>query len=336
MAKGNPVLGTMSGKLGDLVFYRREGRQISRARVREIKNPNSQKQQVQRMVMTTAAQAYSAFKRICDHSFEGIQVGQKSMSYFLSKNADLLRGGIEAAIDGTLTGDADFNFCKKGNNRMVANPYIISKGTLAPVAVPSQQWSLLPDAGKDGDVFYAIDGRSAGNFDAQFNEWVLRNNAQRGDWFTICYIEQLVASASGNDAEYRFRFLRLVVDVDSDGKLMPVPSLTQTEALNNVTLDKFFTSTDKTTDNITPIIFTPYKYYGVSKDDSYIVALGIIHSRQQVDQSWLRSNCVLTMANTNTQPDAIFKEDLDSILESWAGLAEAKGVGDYVLQGGSL
>ena len=95
------MMGTLKGKLGETVAMRRNGKQVVRAYISNPKNPNSQKQQVQRMVQATAAQAYSAMKKICDHSFEGVQVGQKSMSYFMSKNMDYLRASIAANGDGT-------------------------------------------------------------------------------------------------------------------------------------------------------------------------------------------------------------------------------------------
>lgn len=102
MATGSFMMGTLKGKLGETVAMRRNGMQVVRAYISNPKNPNSQKQQVQRMVQATAAQAYSAMKKICDHSFEGVQVGQKSMSYFMSKNMDYLRASIAANSDGTL------------------------------------------------------------------------------------------------------------------------------------------------------------------------------------------------------------------------------------------
>ena len=128
------MMGTLKGKLGETVAMRRNGKQVVRAYISNPKNPNSQKQQVQR----TAAQAYSAMKKICDHSFEGVQVGQKSMSYFMSKNMDYLRASIAANSDGTLI-NASADFVRKGVNLPVLNKYVVGKGTLPAVQIIDSQ-----------------------------------------------------------------------------------------------------------------------------------------------------------------------------------------------------
>lgn len=80
-------------------------------------------QMKQRAIMATALRGYSALKEICDHSFEGITYGQKSMNYFVSENARMIRS--EAP-------DVNLSHAK-GNS--VSNAYIISKGSLSPVSV---------------------------------------------------------------------------------------------------------------------------------------------------------------------------------------------------------
>ena len=49
MAKGNLILGTASRSIGDVTMYRRNGQQVSRARVRNIGNPRTEGQAKQRM-----------------------------------------------------------------------------------------------------------------------------------------------------------------------------------------------------------------------------------------------------------------------------------------------
>ena len=74
MAKGNLFQGMGRGKVGDVVFSRLNGEQISRVRNRHPKNPRSNSQLFQRAIMATVMQAYSAGKAIFDHSFEGYAV----------------------------------------------------------------------------------------------------------------------------------------------------------------------------------------------------------------------------------------------------------------------
>lgn len=73
--------------------------------------------------MATTLRGYSALKEICDHSFEGITYGQKSMNYFVAENARMIRSAAP---------NVNLSF-SKGNS--VSNAYMISKGSLSPVYV---------------------------------------------------------------------------------------------------------------------------------------------------------------------------------------------------------
>lgn len=92
MAKGNMLLGMARKKVGDLVFYRANGEQISRARNRAPRNPRSAKQAIQRMVLATASKMAAAWRPIVDHSFEGYEVGQVSVRHFQQLAMARLRG----------------------------------------------------------------------------------------------------------------------------------------------------------------------------------------------------------------------------------------------------
>lgn len=94
MAKGNMLLGTLRGSIGDVNFSRVEGKQVSKAKATSVKNPRTSKQTYQRMFFATIGKAKSAMKMIVDHSFEQIQHGTKSLSYFQSRNVELMRGDV--------------------------------------------------------------------------------------------------------------------------------------------------------------------------------------------------------------------------------------------------
>lgn len=100
MAKGNLFLGMGRGKVGDVVFYRMNGRQMSRVRNRDPKNPRSNEQLYQRAVIATVMKAYSAGKEIYDHSFQGYTVGEGCMRRFNSVNARILREQLANDING--------------------------------------------------------------------------------------------------------------------------------------------------------------------------------------------------------------------------------------------
>lgn len=100
MATGNMLLGLARKKLGDVVFYRSEGQQRSRVRVREIKNPRSAKQSMQRMILATAAKMAAAYEPIVNHSFEGVAVGVLSTRHFRSLAMQALRAAAAANVGG--------------------------------------------------------------------------------------------------------------------------------------------------------------------------------------------------------------------------------------------
>lgn len=97
--KGNLFLGFGRKKLGDVVFYRSQGVQMARARNRAPKNPKSAAQAVQRMVLATAAKMASAYEPIVNHSFEGTEVGAKSVQEFRSYAMHALRSAAAAQLN---------------------------------------------------------------------------------------------------------------------------------------------------------------------------------------------------------------------------------------------
>lgn len=98
MAKGNMFLGMSRGSVGDVTFYRNRGNQVARARNRKPANPRSEAQVIQRMLLATASKAYSRMKGIVDHSFQGIQYGGVSQSYFLKRALEDLRNWVALTL----------------------------------------------------------------------------------------------------------------------------------------------------------------------------------------------------------------------------------------------
>lgn len=90
MSKGNLLLGTAGNSVGDVVMYRREGAQVSRVRVRKIKNPKTDAQSLQRAAFSPVAKFYSPLAVVLERSFEGLSK-MKSYNKFLKTNIDLAR-----------------------------------------------------------------------------------------------------------------------------------------------------------------------------------------------------------------------------------------------------
>lgn len=131
MAKGNMLLGFARNKLGDLVFSRSDGQQVIRARNRAPKNPNSDKQLVQRAIMANVMQLYSVGQSIFNHSFQGKAVGAQNQREFIRINTNKLRGLVVGDLNSAATPEnCAGRVGARGIN--VAVPFVgmqISKGT---------------------------------------------------------------------------------------------------------------------------------------------------------------------------------------------------------------
>lgn len=91
MATQNSTI-TVKGKLGNIVGYKgRDGKRLARIRQTEVKNPKTDGQIIQRMILATASKAYGLMKSIVDHSWQGVSYGGVSQSYFLKKAMERIR-----------------------------------------------------------------------------------------------------------------------------------------------------------------------------------------------------------------------------------------------------
>ena len=121
MAKTGFWLRGARGKFAGAVLAKgADGQTIQRELVKP-KNPRTNGQMAQRMIFATVASAYSMMKAICDHSFEGVQYGAKTQQAFFKEALTLMR--TRAAAD-------DGNFLIPNVSALMANPYVISRGSL--------------------------------------------------------------------------------------------------------------------------------------------------------------------------------------------------------------
>lgn len=119
MAQSKSFFGLRKGSTKSLTFQVLNGKQITKDRVYNVKNPQTIAQMQQRAIMATVIAAYSSMKTICDHSFEGCEVGAKSMAEFMRINLKELRGKFP---------DISISDYKNGN--YAPNQYIVSNGSL--------------------------------------------------------------------------------------------------------------------------------------------------------------------------------------------------------------
>lgn len=179
MAKGNLFLGYGRGKVGDVVFSRQNGEQVTRARNRAPRNPQSALQMLQRVVMKTSATAYSLMRPLCDHSFQGRAEGTPCQSRFVELNVALMRDQLRLEINAgdseAILTSQETNFADKPSAMPKIRPYQISEGTLPPI-VPSYSANLFAEIALEG---------ASGSSEFTYQEICDKLHLQRGDQLTV-------------------------------------------------------------------------------------------------------------------------------------------------------
>ena len=136
MAQSKSFFGLRKGSTKSLTFQVLNGKQITKDRVYNVKNPQTLAQMQQRALMATAVTAYSKMKAICDHSFEGFEVGSKTMGEFIKNNLAVLSNAMP-----------EINVTEYKSQTLAENKYMISKGTLNPVKSTIQNNNVKFDTG---------------------------------------------------------------------------------------------------------------------------------------------------------------------------------------------
>lgn len=287
MSKGNMLLGHARGKVGSLVFSRSNGQQIVRARAEVVKNPQTTEQMVQRIILNTVAQAYSKMSVITDHSFEGVQTGQISMSYFMRKNMEMLRTKVaNISVESGLLGDV-YAFTPIGQNGLAANEYVISKGTL-----PEIRAYAIEEDNTVGCMTLATN-----TYQGVLDQYGL----QRGDQLTFVTLQEDMTTHATT-----FHFARVILDpMNADGTEADLSSpfiVNGAVNLPNVRNEGTFS---------TLVFDTDHVEYGFNVQ--YVACGGIIVSRKNSDGSWLRSNCTMFKQEVNNGAGTSMGEALEML-----------------------
>lgn len=125
MAKGNLFLSQARGKVGSVVFYRKDGEQVSRVYTSQVKNPKSSAQNLQRAIFYSVSRMAAGAKYLVEQGQEGVAKGAKSRQAFVKKALNDLRTRV-------LAGDASV-LNVKGNPYMQPIPVSLTNGSLPTV-----------------------------------------------------------------------------------------------------------------------------------------------------------------------------------------------------------
>lgn len=196
MGKGNMFLGQVRGSVGDVTFWVGNGQQISRVRRRQIGNPRSTGQQIQRMIFASVAAAYSRMKSIADHSFEGVKYGADSQARFMKENLNRLRAYYPQSDRPNNRPVDTMAFALPNDVAMAGAGLVIARGSIPAPAVTVDGNGILQGFGTGADEDHTIGGVLAGL------------GAMPGDQLTACVIRSVGQG-------YTFSKSRYVVKADA-------------------------------------------------------------------------------------------------------------------------
>lgn len=260
MSKGNMLLGHARGKVGSLVFSRANGQQIVRARAEQVKNPQTDAQMIQRILLNTISQAYSNMSAIVDHSFEGVPAGQKSMSFFMKRNLDAIRNKLAEVGDLDAT---EPNVTPINSNILAVNDYVIAKGSL-PECTPREVSGTGAFTGITTNTYKAI---------------IEQYGLQRGDQLTFMVIDENSRGIAS------FKFARVILDPrNQDGTEAALTSAFITAGAINL-------PNPKNENNGIVFGLESTEFFFHTAD--LCLGAAMIASRQKEDGTWMRSNSTL-------------------------------------------
>lgn len=187
MGKVKGIFATnISGKVGNVVFRKNGKQNIVSQRPATVKNPRSDEQQRQRAYIKTVASAYSVFKTICDHSFEGVTYGGKSMNFFNKENYRIVSSDVNAVL-------------KNSSNVVVPDAFLMAKGSIR----WNNNWG---EGGQIADISkYLTDNKISDISTLKYSQLLEALGIKRGDQLTIINVSQTGQAYffNGNEVEQR-------------------------------------------------------------------------------------------------------------------------------------
>lgn len=265
------LLGHARGKVGSLVFSRSAGQQVVRARAEVVKNPKTQSQMVQRIILNTISQAYSRMVEIVDHSFEGVAPGLASMAYFNSKNMDALRNKIKNAMAAGESYDDIVAFSPLNSAAFCPNSFLISKGSLPEIVA---EYVLGAAAG--------ISGIAENTYQAIIDAYGL----QRGDQLTFITLNGSYQQGT------EFHFARVILDpINADLS----PADLSTPFIVGGAINK---PNGRNEGEFSTLAFADQQVQ-FSMTSKNLVGCAVIVSRKNADGVWLRSRASINAYDNN-------------------------------------
>ena len=264
------------GRFGNRTYYQRGGKTIART-ITTPKNPKTEDQSLQRVLLKAVIKSYSKLKEICNHSFEDYDNAFECMNKFKKVNLKYLREHATALLNAGQGLDGFYQFTPLQSEKWTPFAAIISEGHLPEVAVDI--------SAEEGHIAYV---NSPGRTYADF---VTAWNLQRGDLLTFVAVQKC-------EEKYEVEIARLVLDpINADGSGAPMT----TEIVDSQ--GGFPCSNRMNELNFSAFEFDIDRLNFVLGRGGDVVAAGIIVSREDMSGNWLRSNCQLVLNEAAFGPD---------------------------------
>ena len=302
MSKGNVLLGMARGAVGDIVFSRLKGQQVTRARNRQPANPRTSSQMYQRALFTDAVKFFTRGRRnLFQFAFENKKENESDYNAFMRENAK--RGVVisKAAFD-------NYGYPALGN-------WIMSKGTLVPLN--ATMVAVSGDMGATIDIPVTTE-LTAVTTVADLSSLIVDGvDFLQGDIITIVNVASDPTEVPNVDG---------VVQMDTEWKINQLQLTNSTQPL----ADFGISATITTIENVKTLRIRATSSFS----DQLAVAGTAIHSRNTQNGVRVSTQEIVLSTIAQTNIDAARQRSyIDAVVESWRITQQAPVVSEAVMQG---
>lgn len=277
MAKAGFWLRGTTGKLaGSALQKGNNGNTIIREIVKP-KNPKTSQQTIQRVLLNTVVQAYSALKEITSHSFQGVDEGGASMRYFMKLNMRYFRRRAKEVGSDNLS--SYVNFEPIGDKGIRPAQFIISDGKLPTVPVTITSDAFLMQIELPENTYQSV---------------IDTYNLKRGDQLTFVTIEKHTV-----DQKNYVHMARVILDPrteSGEAAELSIPFVTETGRIN--------LPNERNQGNFSSLQFAS-NAIKMRMSAGIVCAAGCIVSREGAENEWQRSECQLVLCEEAIAAEAV-------------------------------
>ena len=271
------------GRVGNKTYYRANGKTVSRIVVTP-KNPKTNAQTLQRVLVKAVGTNYAMLREICNHSFEGYSRGAQCSYRFRSVNLRYLRERAATLQSSGQSLSQFYQFTPLQSDKWSPFAVIVAQGHLPAITVGIS-------AAQGHMAYVNAPGRTYADF---VEAWGL----QRGDQVSFVTVQK-------SEGKYLPELARIVLNPrNPDGSGAPM----STEIVNSQ--GEFPCSNWKNKLNFSAFQFDTDHFNFVLGRGGDVVAAAIIVSRRDLSGDWFRSNAQLVLN------EAAFGSDLCSLAEA--------------------